>query len=274
MRLILLSCLAATLFAQGPNPYKMQGAEVLLWPNMAKGAEDVWMPKTDAFHRVQNVHNPAIYVYLPSKDQANGAAVIVCPGGGHRYLVMDNEGETVARKLNAMGVAAFVLKSRLQNSPGSTYKAEVESLADALQAIRIVRKRATEWGVDRKRVGIIGFSAGGHLAALAETRFTADSRPDFAVLGYPGFKPEEVRAVKDSPPTFLAVANDDKLAPVSVAFYMDLRKMEVPAELHIYNSAGHGFGMTGRDDSFRKLGASHWPEALESWMRERGILSR
>ncbi len=273
MRLCFLFLTASLLLAQVPNPYTMQGPEVLLWPDMPKGAADVWLPKTDAFHRVQNVNNPSVYVYLPQGQEPH-AAVIICPGGGHRYLVMDKEGEIIARRLNAMGIAAFVLKSRLQNSPGSVYKAEVESLADALQAIRLVRTRAREWGVDPARVGIMGFSAGGHLAALAETRFTKDSRPDFAVLGYPGFKPEEVKAVKECPPTFLVVANDDKLAPVSAQFYLDLRKAGVPAELHIYNKAGHGFGMTGNDESFQLLGASHWPEALQNWLRERGILGR
>src|SRR5262249_49327487 len=157
------------------TPFVMQGTAVYLWPHGAPGSEGKTAPERwiegatpDAFHRVTDIHNPSITVYLPAKDKATGAAFIVAPGGAHRYLVMDLEGELVAKKLNAMGVAAFVLKSRLAKADGSTYKAEVESLADVHRAIRLVRSRAREWGVDAGRVGVMGFSAGGHLAALAE----------------------------------------------------------------------------------------------------------
>ena len=186
--------------------YTMQGPTVMLWPDgpapgsEGKTASERWIARgtPDKFHRVTDVHKPSIAVYLPPKDKATGAAFVVAPGGGHRYLVMDLEGELVARKLNEMGVAAFVLKSRLARAEGSTYKAEVESVADVLRSVRVVRSRAKEWGVDAARVGVMGFSAGGHLAALAANKFDGGnpqssdavewigSRPDFVVLGYPG----------------------------------------------------------------------------------------
>jgi len=160
--------------------------EIPLWPNGAPGSEghtsaEKWNPAADGFHRVTNIHNPSITVFLPPKAEASGAAVIVCPGGGHQYLVMDLEGSMVAERLNSMGIAAFVLKSRLARAPGSTYRVE-DSLADAQQALRLVRSRASEWNIKTNRVGIMGFSAGGEIAALAETRSTGpETRPDFAV---------------------------------------------------------------------------------------------
>ena len=226
----------------------------------------------------------SITVFLPPKEKANGAAFIVCPGGGHQYLVMDLEGSLVAKKLNEMGVAAFVLKSRLARAPGSTYKVEVESLADAQRAIRMVRSRAMEWRVDPARVGIMGFSAGGELAALAETRFQPEdtgppdpldrvnSRPDFVVLGYPGLHPPYPDVPKDTPPTLIVVANDDNLSAASAEYYGKLKAAHVQAELHIYLKAGHGFGMTGRTPTFASLAAAHWPEALRDWMTALGFL--
>jgi len=215
MRFYCALILAAACFASDV-PYTMKGPAVLLWPDGAPGSEgktraERWIEGAtpDAFHRVTNIHQPSIHVYLPPKDKATGAAFVVCPGGGDRYLVVDLEGEFVANKLNAMGVAAFVLKSRLEHAEGSTYKREVESLADVQRAIRLVRSRAREWGLDQKRIGVMGFSAGGYLAALAENRFDTgkpqaadpvdriDCRPDFAVLAYPGSVSAATGAEKD-----------------------------------------------------------------------------
>jgi len=280
---MILGILVFSALALADDSIRFSEPEIHLWPNGAPGSEgqtaaETWNPSTDGFHRVTNIHNPSITVFLPPKDKANGAAFIVCPGGGHQYLVMDLEGSLVAKRLNEMGVAAFVLKSRLARAPGSKYKADVESLADAQRGIRVVRKRATEWLVDPAKVGIMGFSAGGELAALAETRFEApgrnaadpidrlSSRPDFVVLGYPGIRPANLTVPKNTPPTFIVVANDDNLSAASAEYYGKLKAAGVQTELHIFLTAGHGFGMTGRTPAFANLPVAHWPELLRQWM--------
>jgi len=206
------------------------------------------------------------------------------PGGGHRYPVVDPEGELVAKKLNAMGVAAFVLRSRLAKADGSTYKVEVESLADMQRAIRLVRSRAKEWGVDPGRVGAMGFSAGGQLAALAESKYdagTADSsdaverqgsKPDFVVLGYPGIAGQRAEVTKETTPTFLFVNSDDNLSTAAAEYYLALKKAGVTAELHIFRRGGHGVGMTGRTAEFESMPESRWPELMHEWMRDLGLL--
>ena len=208
------------------------------------------------------------------------AALVICPGGGHRFLSIDHEGYDVARWLNEHGIAGFVLKYRLANEPGSTYKVDVDALADVRRAVRLVRSRAPEWGVDPGRLGVMGFSAGGDLAMLSGTRFEKghadaidpidrlDSRPDFLVLIYPGFRPNTMHVTKETPPTFLMVADDDRFcAPGTIAFYQELRKAGVSGELHVYARGGHGFGM--RD---RPLPVSSWTARLHDWLDERGYL--
>jgi endo-1,4-beta-xylanase len=284
----LVSSLLLASLASAANSITFSQPEIHLWPNGAPGAAattpETWNPSTDGFHRVTNIHNPSITVFLPPKGIANGTAVVVCPGGGHRYLVMDLEGSLVAARLNAMGIAAFVLKSRLARAEGSTYKVEEHSLPDAQRAIRLVRSRASEWGVDPKHVGIMGFSAGGELAALSEIHpdstiaNTADpidrlsSRPDFAVLGYPGFRPGNLTVPKDTPPTFIVVAGDDKLSQAAAEYYLKLKAQDVVSELHIYTKGGHGFGMTGRTPDFRNLPVSNWPDRLQDWLVFTGFL--
>ncbi len=275
--------------AADPNAINLKAPEIALWRHGAPGSESVpakeeWMPSTDGFHRVRNIHQPSLTVFLPTKEKATGVAFIICPGGGHNYLVMDLEGANVARRLNAMGIAAFILKSRLAHTPGFNYKVEVESLADAQRAIRLVRSRAGEWNLDAAHIGIMGFSAGGEIAAYAETRFgsgkadSADaveresSRPDFAVLAYPGGKAANLTFTKDAPATFLVVANDDALSPNSVDYYAAIRKAGVPAELHIYRRAGHGFGMTGRTPAFAQLPVAGWPDRFREWMIDMGFV--
>jgi endo-1,4-beta-xylanase len=289
-RLLLIATgLLAASFAGAADSLSFSQPEIRLWANGAPGSEGItspetWNPTTDAFHRITNIHNPSIVVFLPPKEKANGAAVVICPGGGHQYLVMDLEGSLVAERLNAMGIAAFVLKSRLARAPGSTYKVEEHSLRDAQRAIRVIRNRAAEWSVKPDRVGIMGFSAGGEIAALTETRFVAveakpddpidrlSSRPDFAVLGYGGIRGENLTVPKNTPPTFLVVANDDRPAAMMAEYYSKLKAQGIPAELHIYLKGGHGFGMTGRSPAFRQLPLSHWPELFQAWLTETGLL--
>jgi acetyl esterase/lipase len=278
----LLFCFVSAFAA---DSYDMGVPRIYLWAasTTASGPEE-WMPGTDGFHRVRNIHSPSIFVFLPPKEKATGAAFIVCPGGGHNYLVMDLEGANVARRLNQMGIAAFVLESRLAHTKDAGYRVDVESLQDAQRAIRLVRSRAKEWNLDAARVGIMGFSAGGEIAALAATRFdmakSADadpidklsSRPDVAVLGYPGLRPPYPSVPKNAPATFLVVNNDDNLAPASAEFYLELRKAGVPAELLVYNRGGHGFGMTGRTPEFQKMPVASWPERLQEWLTDVGFL--
>jgi endo-1,4-beta-xylanase len=238
----------------------------------APGAPEKWNPSTDGFHRITNIHKPSMFVFLPPKEKANGAAVVICPGGGHRYLVMDLEGSLVAERLNAMGIAAFVLKSRLSRAEGSTYQTDVHALQDAQRAIRTIRSRASEWNVDPGRVGIMGFSAGGEIAALAATR-DSDARPNFAVLVYAALPREMPLAKGVTPPMFLIVAGDDSPAVRMADLFQKLKTAGVPAELHIYERGGHGFGMTGRTPEFRNWPVSHWPETLQRWLSDRKLLT-
>lgn len=252
---------------------------IKIWPGVAPGSEGKTAPerwveggRPDAFHRLTDIHQPSLTIYLPAKDKATGTAVIIAPGGAHRYLVVDLEGEFVAKKLNEMGIAAFVLRSRLARAEGSTYKAEVESLADMQQAIRVVRGRAKEWGVNPARLGVMGFSAGGHLAALAQNNFEAATRPDFAVLGYPAYVGANTPIAKGAPPTFMFINDDDALATGAGEYYLALRKAKIPTEFHVFRRGGHGIGATGRAPGFEKLGYSKWPELLGIWLSDIGLL--
>ncbi len=286
-RFVLLLIIAASVL-----PAQTAPQPELLWPDGAPGA------KGNA-----DIDKPAITPYLPPAGRGTGTAVVVCPGGGYSHLAMDHEGDQVARWLNSLGVAAFVLKYRL----GPKYHHPVE-LGDAQRAIRTVRARAAAFRVTPDRVGIMGFSAGGHLASTAATHFdggnatAADpidrvsSRPDFAVLCYPvisfttpythrgslrallGDNPDpklaeslsnELQVSAQTPPTFLFHTSDDPAVPVenSILFYQALRKAGVPAELHIYEHGPHGVGLAATDAT---LGT--WPARLADWLRGRGLL--
>ncbi len=262
---------------------------VPLWPNGAPGSEarkdekevvGVHLKDTPI---VYNIHNPSLTAYLPAAGTATGAAVIVAPGGGHMFLSYIHEGTGVTEWLSQHGIAAFLLKYRLarDQSGGSTYQVEVHALADAQRSIRLVRSRALAWGMDPARVGFMGFSAGGELAVLAATRADAGnpaaedgvdrqgSRPDFVVLGYPGISPDKVTITAATPPAFMFSAYDDARTSVTNAsLFLKYRAAGVPAEIHIYNRGGHGFGI--RD---RPLPVSSWPARLLEWMGDRGYLS-
>jgi acetyl esterase/lipase len=269
-RMILLAMACAGIMgAQMPR-----GMEIPLWPGGAPNAEDapdVSQPSDDPAlpKKFTVVHHPSIYAFLAAKDKANGAAVVVAPGGGHSQLVIDKEGWEMAEWLNKHGISAFVLKYRLAKAANSHYTVAQDAWADASQAMRLVRNHAADWGIDPKRIGFMGFSAGGELAALMETHFEADSRPDFAVLVYPGFKPGAVTVPKNAPPTFLVCADDDPSHVVTtVNFYLDLQKQGIPAEMHIYASGKHGFGLRAP----ATMPVSTWTDRLLDWMGERGLL--
>ena len=266
-----------------------RGEEIRLWANGAPGAEgetgaEVFdsSPNSKLPKRFTVVHYPSIYVFLPSREKANGVAVVVAPGGGHSQLVIDKEGYEIADWLNRNGIAGFVLKYRLARAPGSHYTVEGNALPDAARAMRMVRHRAKEWSVDPSRIGFMGFSAGGEVAALMETRFDAgndsasdpvdreSSRPDFAVVVYPGFRPGTITVPKDAPPTFLVCADDDRSHVVTtVNLYLDLEKQGVSSEMHIYAAGGHGFGMKESH-----LPVASWPDRLKEWMLDRKLLKQ
>jgi len=199
-----------------------------LWPGTAPGSENAkWeekeVPAPDGTRRITNVTRPTLTVYLPEAGTATGTAVIIAPGGGFRQLAIDHEGVELAHYLNSLGVAAFVLKYHLMQTgdPGEKDAATMAerrkvtvplAIADGEQAMRLVRSRAAEWGLARDRIGIVGFSAGGHVAAAVTVHHDAESRPSFSVLLYPG-TPEEIAAPSNAPPAFIVQADDDKTVP-------------------------------------------------------------
>ena len=251
--------------------------------------------------RISNVTRPTLTIYPAPKEKATGTAVIICPGGGYSMLAASHEGSDVAGRFNEMGVTAFVLKYRLPNDTTMPNK-EIGPLQDAQRAIQLVREKAAEWGVDPNHIGLMGFSAGGHLASTAGTHFKhhyiearkrENLRPDFLILGYPvisfsdsighkgsrtkllGEHPteekikeysNELQVTKKTPPTFLVHAKDDKTVPVqnSQHFYEALQEHHVQTELYLYEKGGHGFGMNNKTSDVK------WMDLLEQWMRSNG----
>lgn len=238
----------------------------------------------DRINSIKNVHTPSLEVHLPPADKATGTAIIVAPGGGHRQLVWGSEGTDIAKWLNEIGVAAFILKYRLEQTPNYSYKVEGEALQDTQRAVRIVRARAADWNVKPDRIGILGFSAGGALAALADIRFdrgqsaAADPidqqscRPDFVGLVYPGWRPMDITAPKDAAPAFLTSAglDDASHARQTVDFYNSLFAAGVPVELHIYAHGGHGKAINARGGI--PFGA--WHVRFQEWLADRGLLKK
>ena len=265
-----------------------QSNPILLWENGAPGSEGKNAPEKVRVneygeHIVSSIHHPSITPYLPEKEKATGAAVIVIPGGGHRELWMDHEGYRVAAWLSERGVAAFILKYRLAREDGSTYTVEGDELADVQRAIRMVRGHASQWGVDPNRIGVLGFSAGGELAALASTRFDAgnqdakdpiereSSKPDFQGLLYPAI-PHDMKLSKETPPAFLAAGSEDQpaISEGVAELYLSLKRAGVSVELHMYAKTGHGFGI--RDTNPKPV--SDWPQLFLEWLGTEGFLSK
>jgi acetyl esterase/lipase len=255
--------------------------------------------------RVATVIQPTLTVFLPPRDKANGTSVVICPGGGYARLAIGHEGYDVAKRLNEMGVAAFVVKYRLPNDQTQPDKS-IAPLLDAQQALRLVREQASKYGLNPERIGLMGFSAGGHLAATAGTHFAkpvgvnpgpVSVRPAFLMLIYPvisfsdslahkgsrsnllGDTPaadqvrlysNELQVTAQTPPTFLVHAEDDKTVAVqnSIVFYQALHHHNVPAEMHLYPQGGHGFGMNN------KTTKDQWVERLQNWMDANGWLTK
>jgi acetyl esterase/lipase len=277
--LFLLACLSISVAGA-------QQTSIKLWPKGAPGSPANPSPEAvrlnpDGEHIVSNIQEPSILVYLPGKDVATGAAVIVAPGGGHAELWMDHEGYAVAEWLSSHGVAAFVLKYRLAREKGSSYTIEGTELADMQRAIRTVRSRSQEWGIDPARIGVMGFSAGGELAALASTRYDegqpssddpverSSSRPNFQALLYPAI-PHDPRLTAETPRAFLACGGNDRpdISQGLAEFYLALSRLHVSTELHIYAGVAHGFGV-------RKTNpppVSGWTELFLEWLNAQGML--
>jgi len=238
--------------------------------------------------RLGNVSEPSLTVYHPPADRRNGTCVFICPGGGYYILAMKHEGTQVAEWLNSLGVTAAVLKYRVPSPKDEPPQAR--PLLDAQRAVSLIRSRAAEWGVKADRIGVLGFSAGGHLAAclLCEgdrrapgypvTAGEPSCRPDFGILVYPAYlaAPDrqrdrpQIRSEQKPGPVFLVHAADDQLGPEnSIEFFLDLKRAGVPGELHVYQQGGHGFGMLKRGQPVHD-----WPARCAEWMRVQGWLTR
>ncbi|MVM39559.1 alpha/beta hydrolase fold domain-containing protein [Spirosoma sp. HMF3257] len=276
---------------------------IKLWPddaipNAIVGAKITEKSETDAngILRISNVSVPTITAFIPTKAKMTGAAVMICPGGGYGILAASHEGSDIARWFNEMGVAAFVLKYRLPNPEIMTNQQEVP-LMDAMQGMTLIRQNAARYGIDPAKIGVMGFSAGGHLASTLATHYNRGekasdlAKPNFAILLYPvvtfgekahtgsrdkllgklntspdmiAYYSNELQVSPQTPPTFLVHAEDDKAVPVenSIGFYLACLKNSVPAEMHLYPAGGHGFGM--RTAKFGSLNT--WPDACKAWL--------
>lgn len=238
--------------------------------------------------RLGGVAEPTLSVYRPKNAKDTGAAVVICPGGGYNILALDLEGTEVADWLNGLGVTGIVLKYRVPNRGDKDTKWQTP-LKDAQRAMSLVRSKAGQWKIDPDRIGILGFSAGGNLSALTSTRFMkreyaaidavdeVSSRPNFACLIYPAWLNKQgttelkefFTVTKDTPPMFFAHAMDDPIeCEASIAMFLALRKLKIPADLHVYDQGGHGYGLRRT-----RQPVTTWPDRLEDWLRVRKLLS-
>jgi len=275
-------------------PVLAQQHTMLLWPNGAPEPSHVTGPESDPggnmvagkpLLRLTNVSKPNMAVYLPPAGKNMGAAAVVFPGGGYALLAMDLEGTEICQWLNSIGMTCVLVKYRVPEN--GRYPENTEDLEDAQQAMRLTRSHATEWGIDPKKVGVIGFSAGAHLAVVLSTHpefqgknvpvSSVDVRPAFQMVIYPGYTslpdgkvPDSIAPTAAVPPTFLVQAENDYAAKVesSVDYFMALKEAKVPAEMHIYTEGGHGFGLRATDAPI----ATKWPVLAEEWLHTIHIL--
>jgi acetyl esterase/lipase len=270
-------------------------------PNSKPSKNEEKSEQSNGILIISKISIPTLSIYLPSKQKATGTAVVICPGGGYSIVAAGHEGADIAKTFTDMGVAAFVVKYRIPNIE-TMIDPEIGPLQDAQQAIKIVREGAKQWNVNPDKVGIMGFSAGGHLASTAGTHFSksvisnpnnTSLRPDFMLLIYPvisfadsighlgsrdnliGKNPSaqkiieysnELQVNSDTPPTFLVHASDDDAVKPqnSIVFYQALLKNHVAAEMHLYETGGHGFGLNLKNKN------EHWMERCKNWMQNHG----
>ena len=286
-------------------PLAVQSAEprapIILWPESAPGETGAIGEEGDTSKptdrgpggwgviRLGNVSKPTLTIYPPPREKDTGAAVIVCPGGGYNILAWDLEGTEVCEWLNSIGVTGALLKYRVPHRAG--LEKHTPPLQDAQRAMGVLRQRASEFAIDPSRIGVLGFSAGGHLAAALSTNYEARTyprideaddqscRPDFAVLIYPAYLTvkdqkdavaPELKVTDRTPPTFLTQTEDDGIrVENSIYYYLALKGAKVPAELHVYPKGGHGYGLRASENN-----VCSWPERAADWMRSLNILAK
>ena len=292
------------------NNINAQNQVLKVWPDGIPGSiqNESYLEKPTVTNgivsRYEKVTDPSLTVFLPAAEKATGTAVLICPGGGYTALAFDHEGFAIARWLNDNGIAGIILKYRLPSDLIMKDKS-VGPLQDAQEAIRIIRRRAAEWKINPRKVGVIGFSAGGHLASTLSTHFsekvydvkdTTGARPDFSLLIYPvisfdasfthmgsrnnliGKDPSddaikrfsnEMQISVRTPPAFIVHSADDNVVPVknSLVYFEGLVKNKIPAEMHVFQKGGHGYGLAVNTST-----QSSWPELCIKWMKAQGIL--
>lgn len=255
---------------------------VPLWQDGAPGFERLKdKPEKAKDWWVKSIHYPTMTAFLPDPDKATGAAVLIFPGGGHRELVFEAEGVDAATFLRDMGVAAFVLKYRLGRELLSPYSVPEHPKQDAQRAMRIIRENASDWGIDVERVGVMGFSAGGEVAAFiayesgegdsksADPIERQNSKPNFQILVYPGPGGIPNAIPKDAPPVFMIASIDDPCCIKPVIHLLGQYELaKIPAEAHVFSRGGHGYNM-GQRETDRRL--ANWPERLKDWLLDTGI---
>jgi acetyl esterase/lipase len=287
----------------------MAQTEVInLWPDgkipnfKTSSVEEKSVTDASGILRISGVTVPTIAAYIAPKETATGAAVMICPGGGYGILAASHEGSDFAKWFNDRGISAFVLKYRLPNEKAMTHQHEVP-LMDAMQGMKLIRQNAAKWNIDLNKIGVMGFSAGGHLAATLSThhnmgeKASKDAKPDFSILLYPvislqpsiahggsrdnllgsekseeliKYYSNELQVSDQTPPAFLVHAMDDTGVPVenSIQYYLALKNKKIPAEMHLYPKGGHGYGM--RTEGKGSLG--NWPAAMEGWLKSLGYM--
>lgn len=260
--------------------------QILLWPAGAPGSDGRTAPETVRINPpdeevLSSINAPSITPYLPEPSKATGAAVIVIPGGGHREIWITHEGYRVAQAMAERGIAAFVLRYRLSRADNTPYTLMGHSLPDVQRAIRLVRSRALEWNIDPDRVGVMGFSAGGHLAVLAGTHVAVadpsvpdpidrlSARPTFLGLIY-AYIPDDIVFAADTPPAFFIFGDSDTVTKGQVQRYLQLEQLGVPAELHVLSGVGHGFGIR----PVNPPQVATWPQTFVNWLDAQGFLKK
>jgi acetyl esterase/lipase len=291
--------IAVLLTAMSTTASAAERREIPLWPGTAPGETGEIGPERETTTakdrlvagkpviRIGNISKPVMTVYRPAKEKDTGAAVLVFPGGGYNILAYDLEGTEVCEWLNSIGVTGVLVKYRVPARPGTPRG--TAPLQDAQRAIRTVRGRAAEWGIKPERIGVLGFSAGAHLAVSASARFEHPSyppvdeadktsaRPDFAVVVYPGYLalkeaddrvPQEILPTAATPPMILIQTADDNVrVENSLSYFKALKEAKVPAEMHLFATGGHGYGLRPTADPVTK-----WPSLVAAWMQNLGIL--